>query len=268
MSKEFLHNIIKNELSELGYLPNLPYHLISDSEMFDAFLSVQESATRDIDMSKDIDSYDTAIRKAANNPAGLGYVVSGCMFYDYYPIDGYDFQLNNTLTQATDMSIERISSKTCYSQLVQRIHYCIESYKLGEEIPDWVYAYMLRAVIGPKSSYDDICSLQSMLGLTVTGEFSIETAKSCLLISRESAKSYDGPARPVDLYTKYIRVNRANDGAEGLTISEKVSKQVSNSDCPITMFGDLNVIKYLRKSRNVTQNVTQNVTRRPLSLLQ
>lgn len=35
----FLHDIIKIKYIEEGYLPNYPYHLISDSEMCDAFLN-------------------------------------------------------------------------------------------------------------------------------------------------------------------------------------------------------------------------------------
>lgn len=33
-----IHNIIKIMYSEMGFLPDYPYHLISDKEMFDAFL--------------------------------------------------------------------------------------------------------------------------------------------------------------------------------------------------------------------------------------
>ena len=35
----FIHDIIKIKYVNLGYLPNYPYHLISDSEMFNAFLN-------------------------------------------------------------------------------------------------------------------------------------------------------------------------------------------------------------------------------------
>ena len=243
MSKEFLHNIIKNELSELGYLPNLPYHLISDSEMFDAFIREPESQIRDPDMAEEVGQY--MLRKASDNYDNLVGVASGCMFHDYYP-----------------PFIDDSTGTSVYFNLVNCILRCIHAYtEFGYEIPDWVYAYMLRAVIGPKSSYDDICSLQSMLGLTVTGEFSIETAESCLLISRETTKLYDGSALPMGLYTKHSRINRALDDAAGLSND-------TQRDCPITIFGDLNVIKYLRKSRNITQNDTQNDTQSAISLLQ
>lgn len=33
-----IHNVIKMMYSNMGYLPGYPYHLISDNEMFDAFL--------------------------------------------------------------------------------------------------------------------------------------------------------------------------------------------------------------------------------------
>lgn len=38
----FIHDLIKMEYVRQGYLPNYPYHLISDSEMFDAFLNVND----------------------------------------------------------------------------------------------------------------------------------------------------------------------------------------------------------------------------------
>jgi hypothetical protein len=38
----FIHDIIKIKYVREGYLPNHPYHLISDEEMFDAFLRQDE----------------------------------------------------------------------------------------------------------------------------------------------------------------------------------------------------------------------------------
>lgn len=35
----FVHDLIKINYIRLGYLPNLPYHLVSDKEMFEAFTS-------------------------------------------------------------------------------------------------------------------------------------------------------------------------------------------------------------------------------------
>lgn len=37
-----VHNIIKITYVREGYLPNYPYHMISDKEMFDAFLHLEE----------------------------------------------------------------------------------------------------------------------------------------------------------------------------------------------------------------------------------
>lgn len=39
----FIHDAAKIRLSKLGYLPNYPYHLISDEELFDAFISSDPS---------------------------------------------------------------------------------------------------------------------------------------------------------------------------------------------------------------------------------
>lgn len=60
-----VHDIIKMNLVREGYLPNHPYHLISDTEMIDAFLHVDDSGKR------------------------TGY------FVDYYPSDGLSGHLLN-----------------------------------------------------------------------------------------------------------------------------------------------------------------------------
>ena len=39
----FIHDIIKIQYIRLGYLPNYPYHLISDEEMFDAFIKMTDT---------------------------------------------------------------------------------------------------------------------------------------------------------------------------------------------------------------------------------
>lgn len=41
----FIHDLAKIRLSQLGYLPNYPYHLISDEELFDAFISSDPEKT-------------------------------------------------------------------------------------------------------------------------------------------------------------------------------------------------------------------------------
>lgn len=42
-----VHDIIKINLVRAGYLPNHPYHLISDNEMIDAFLKVEHNTEDD-----------------------------------------------------------------------------------------------------------------------------------------------------------------------------------------------------------------------------
>ena len=58
-----LHDIIKIKYTRLGYLPNYPYHLISDEEMFNAFI--------------DLDSESAS---GSGSPSTEAY-----FFEDYYP---------------------------------------------------------------------------------------------------------------------------------------------------------------------------------------
>lgn len=50
----FIHNVIKIKYIDEGYLPDYPYHLISDEEMFEAFMKVdQENVLQDTCFFKD-----------------------------------------------------------------------------------------------------------------------------------------------------------------------------------------------------------------------
>ena len=42
----FIHDIIKIKYSKLGYLPSYPYNLISDKEMFQAFINLSDEEDR------------------------------------------------------------------------------------------------------------------------------------------------------------------------------------------------------------------------------
>lgn len=116
-----LHDIIKIKYTRLGYLPNYPYHLIDDTEMFNAFIGLS-------------DSEDNTER----------------FFEDYYPNPFLDKDIIYDSPTG-----EHISLRGEYVRLKAYIVNIINDYlnHLGTAeqddyiIPDWVYSYMLGEVI-------------------------------------------------------------------------------------------------------------------------
>lgn len=97
---KLIHNLIKLKMIKEGYLPNYPYHLISDSEMCDAFLSDDTSKP----------SY----------------------FYDNYPcLDSSLQEAYDALVESLKIHLNRLKeSKDAYYQLPDWVY----SYMLGSVI--------------------------------------------------------------------------------------------------------------------------------------
>lgn len=129
----FTHDVIKQRYSIEGYLPNYPPHLISDEEMFQAFIPLQY-----FKLDEDEDDVVFGLSEWADyeNDPQPSY------FKDNYP------SLGPTLLSA-------------YKELISNICYHIKMHLKDDTyaIPPWVYSYMLKAVIGPTSDKQDIHDL-------------------------------------------------------------------------------------------------------------
>lgn len=162
----FIHDIIKIKYSREGFLPDYPYHLVSDEEMFEAFL------------------------RHDGKP---------CFFYDSYP--------------CIDESLQDI-----YNKLIEEIQYHIDAFMERSNevyiIPNWVYSYMLGAVIGPNSDLYDIHDTLVLLGCD----------------NQEDEITLKAYHEMYDVSMKYIRK---------LTEEERLHR-------PPTIFGEPHVIKILR----------------------
>lgn len=168
----YIHDVIKIRLSQLGYLPDTPYHLISDEEMCNAFIGNDAS-----------------------------------YFFDYYPCN------------ESELSDE-------YATLVSAIRYhvsqMIQSADENAKLPDWVYSYMLGAVIGPMSDPMDIHDLILPLGVdNIDDIFDSNAMFACLAAS----KKWLMKIKRVDV--------QLPDGS------------ILNTRPP-TMFGEPHVVKYVR----------------------
>lgn len=168
----FLHDIIKIHLTREGYLPNYPYHLISDEEMCDGFIRLPESILSYID-----DDYFGPTTSDTKNRVDWfnAFLKSTDIMY---------FLSNYPLID------ERIESQ--YKELVNRIFYEIQEFKKDTEdrvLPNWIYSYMLGVCIGPESSKVDIHDMISSMGTdNMEDEYDVYCALECLRISKEWLK--------------------------------------------------------------------------------
>jgi len=169
----FVHDVIKIQYTRNGYLPNYPYHMVSDEEMCDAFIHVPESISEYVSddfFGPSVEDTSSAVDwfTAFQDDVSIMY------FKDNYPL--------------IDESIE-----TYYKALVNRIFYEIQEFKNNLDsdkiLPDWVYSYMLGVCIGPESDKLDIHDFISSMGVdNLEDEYNLSCAVECLKISNEWLK--------------------------------------------------------------------------------
>lgn len=98
----FIHNLIKIKLSTHGYLPDYPYHMISDAEMCKAFMSCFDSTGYFYDMYPCIDSSLTSKYKALEQ--ALSYYMSAISTQSDIAIPDwvYSYMLGNVISINSD----------------------------------------------------------------------------------------------------------------------------------------------------------------------
>lgn len=206
----FIHDIIKMEYVRQGYLPNFPYHLISNKEMFDAFIVFElevpkEDALKviqnDITLwdnpksfvsSHQLQSFNISVT-ASGEPVLVirGGNHSLKAFNEVLGLDK-EIRLSDMCYFSTKYPCPYESVKESYDLLVQEICYHIDAYLypdssiLTPAVPDWVYTYMLGAVIAASSPSIDRHDLLKLLNIDNLNDELDETAiESCLSISKK-----------------------------------------------------------------------------------
>lgn len=163
----FIHDVVKIKYTREGYVQNYPSHLLSDDEMCDGFLKYPNDPDMDADEKWE---------------AFLSQPQDTAMFNYYYSLPEEFFGrkipswANIGLTRPTTIG-------EAYRELVEAIAYHVEQFKASVDedrsLPDWVYSYMLGAVIGFKSRIEDIHSYLVMLGCD--NLYDEITPESCIL---------------------------------------------------------------------------------------
>jgi len=169
-----VHDIIKIKYVNLGYLKkNYPYHLISDEEMFNAF----------IDLGYDFKS---------------SMVDPEVKFFDsYYP--------NPFVEQ--DVTYKDTSLSEEYARLKAYIISSINEYLKYHDtdtpvaLPDWIYTYMLGEVIYNQSDYLDIQDCLTLLGCSnLNNEFTPEACLNCYKTSLNYISTLTSGIRPPTVF--------------------------------------------------------------------
>ena len=125
-----IHDNIKITYVEEGYLPNWPYHLISDEEMMNAFFSAGREGDKLV-------------------------LDSNCFFANKYPL------LDDNDTEMSSHYQDLLEALNYFKGVFLS---SISSSGEGCELPNWVYSYMLGTVISVDSDVLDIHDLLVALG--------------------------------------------------------------------------------------------------------
>ena len=204
-----IHDIIKIKYVNLGYIKkNYPYHLISDKEMFSAFICLDSVA--EFDASKSYSKGDRVTYQdhiyvcRTDIPAGefndRDWVYCEYFFDDNYPNPfaetDYMYKGNTSLSD---------EYKKLKAYIISTINDYLTYYGTSEEsehlIPDWIYTYMLGEVVYQNSEYLDIYDTLNLLGLVNTdNDFTPEACAACYVISLQYISTLTTGVRPPTVF--------------------------------------------------------------------
>jgi hypothetical protein len=184
-----VHDILKIKYVQLGYIKkNYPYHLISDEEMFNAFIDLGN---------EDFNSKTTLI-----DP--------GVRFFDmYYPNPFAEEDVIYKKLNSKGEVVEEISLSGEYTKLKNYIISSINDYlayygTANEDkhlVPDWVYTYMLGEVVYQQSDYLDIFDTLALLDCSnIDNEFTQEACVKCYTVSSSYISTLTTGIRPPTVF--------------------------------------------------------------------
>lgn len=165
-----LTDYIKIKYSEEGYLPNYPYHLLSDKECMNAFLSgeVVQGST--------VLSYKDMLNTCSN--------LSG------YFVDTYIEPMIEQLEDNTFPYDEKYS--TSFVEFISFMIKTLNSFDNIDDLPYWLQSYMVGEVVGPNSDIRDKHDLLVLLDVdNLDDEFRFDSSYACYIASSKWVKKLD-----------------------------------------------------------------------------
>ena len=169
-----INDVIKIRLSKAGYLRNYPPHLLSDEEMVEGFYEYFK------------DVYYTPMYNEFQNPT---------------PVVPYD-------SDDTDYMVDNLNA--LFSHIQQTCNAAVEIAKTqGTDftVSDWIYSYMLGAVVGPKSNVQDIHDVLVLMNIdNLDDVFTRLASETCYTISKywiaKTNHSDTGNQRPPSVFAE------------------------------------------------------------------
>ena len=180
-----VHDIIKIKYVNLGYITkNYPYHLISDEEMFNAFIDVGTGFTSSL--------IDPETR-----------------FFDMYYPNPFNPGDKYSRTNSAGEVIEVIDIYEEYNKLKDYISKSIKEYlsyvgtpdEASHPLPNWIYTYMLGEVVYNQSEYLDIQDTLALLGCSnIDNEFNKQACATCYATSLKYISTLKTGLRPPTVF--------------------------------------------------------------------
>ena len=181
-----VHDILKIKYVQLGYIKkNYPYHMISDEEMFSAFI--------DYGAEDEGSLIDPEVRFFDNN------------YPNPFEKEDFIYQKKNAQGEV----VEEISLSGEYSKLktyiantiADHLKYAGTTEADKHLVPDWIYTYMLGEVVYQNSDYLDIQDTLALLNCTNTdNEFTQKACVACYVTSLNYVSTLTTGFRPPTVF--------------------------------------------------------------------
>lgn len=212
----YIHDIIKIKYVREGWLPNWPYHLISDQEMCDAFLTKTDKVVQQ--QLFIVDSYEKLRTYLTTMLGYSGYMMSAYIIPYLKTCEEYDFKWDEEFGNAIkDLVVGLESLCSSFKKEVET--------NLEATLPDWVYSYMIGRVFGPRLKDDDITNVRELHDLFVLLD---------LVDGDSNVDNLEDEFTPIAGYACY-------------QVSKRwIAKLPNDQKRPYGMFGEPHVIKSLR----------------------
>lgn len=184
-----IHDIIKIKYVKLGYFTkNYPYHMISDEEMFNAFIDL---GNEDFNKTTTVIDPDTRF------------------FDSYYPNPFAEEDMYYEKKNAMGEVVAKVSLSSEYGRLVsyikERINdylaYCDTMVASEHQLPAWIYTYMLGEVVYQQSDYYDVFDILAMLKCSnLDNEFTPSACAACYVTSLGYISTLTKGSRPPTVF--------------------------------------------------------------------